>query len=211
MQTSPYDAAETVGAKPFPELELWMLAGSQGLYGPETLAQVETQWREVVDAIDSAAAVPVRVIPKAVVTSSDGILQLCREANAADACIGLIVWMHTFSPARMWIAGLRALEKPLLHLHTQFNQELPWSTIDMDFMNLNQAAHGDREFGFIGAKMRLKRKIVVGYWKDDEVQREMGAWIRAACAWHDAQRLKVARLGDNMRNVAVTEGNKVSA
>ena len=144
-------------------------------------------------------------------TGSESIHQLCLEANSSGKCVALITWMHTFSPARMWIAGLRSLNQPLLHLHTQFNQELPWSTIDMDFMNLNQSAHGDREFGFIGARMRLRRKVVVGFWQDTEVQAETGAWLRAACAWHDAQRLKVVRFGDNMRNVAVTEGNKVSA
>jgi L-arabinose isomerase len=144
-------------------------------------------------------------------TSSESIHQLCQDANRSENCIGLITWMHTFSPARMWIAGLRSLRQPLLHLHTQFNEELPWSTIDMDFMNLNQSAHGDREFGYIGARMRLKRKVVVGHWQDVQVHAEMGAWMRAACAWHDAQHLKVARFGDNMRNVAVTEGNKVTA
>ncbi len=192
-------------------LEVWFVTGSQHLYGPETLKKVQEHSTEIVQALAASPQIPVKIVAKPVMTGSDSIHELCLDANHSKSCIGLITWMHTFSPARMWIAGFRSLDKPLLHLHTQFNQELPWSSIDMDFMNLNQAAHGDREFGFIGAKMRLKRKIVVGYWKDDEVQREMGAWIRAACAWHDAQRLKVARLGDNMRNVAVTEGNKVSA
>src|SRR5271163_3368981 len=144
-------------------------------------------------------------------TGSESIQQLCMDANRSTNCVGLITWMHTFSPARMWIAGLRSLDKPLLHLHTQFNEQLPWSTIDMDFMNLNQSAHGDREFGFIGAKMRLKRKVVVGFWQDEKVHTEVATWLRAACAWHDAQHLKVARFGDNMRNVAVTDGNKVNA
>jgi L-arabinose isomerase len=144
-------------------------------------------------------------------TSSDSIYRLCLDANSSQSCVGLIAWMHTFSPARMWIAGLRSLDKPLLHLHTQFNQDLPWSTIDMDFMNLNQSAHGDREFGFIGARMRRTPKIVVGFWKDEAVHDEIGVWSRAACAWHDANRLKVARFGDNMRNVAVTDGDKVDA
>ena len=155
--------------------------------------------------------IPVKIVCKPVMTSSDSIHQLCLDANGSKNCIGLITWMHTFSPARMWIAGLRVLNKPFLHLHTQFNKELPWSNIDMEFMNLNQSAHGDREFGFIGARMRLKRKVVAGFWQDTAVHAEIGVWTRAAFAWHDAQRLKVARFGDNMRNVAVTEGDKVDA
>jgi L-arabinose isomerase len=144
-------------------------------------------------------------------TGSDSIHQLCLDANNSKNCIGLITWMHTFSPARMWIAGLRSLDKPFVHLHTQFNEDLPWSTIDMDFMNLNQSAHGDREFGFITARMKLKPKIIVGFWGNAEIHAELGCWIRSASAWHDSKQLKVARFGDNMRNVAVTEGNKVSA
>ena len=136
---------------------------------------------------------------------------LCLEANSAKSCIGLVTWMHTFSPAKMWIAGLTALRKPFLHLHTQFNREIPWGEIDMDFMNLNQSAHGDREYGFIGTRMRLNRKVVVGYWQDEDVQEEMAIWMRAAAAWADTQQLKVARFGDNMREVAVTEGDKVEA
>ncbi len=144
-------------------------------------------------------------------TTPESMLALCREASNTKNCIGLILWMHTFSPAKMWIAGLRALTKPFVHLHTQYNRELPWSTIDMDFMNLNQAAHGDREFGFIGTRMRLNRKVVVGFWQDADVLGELATWMRAACAWHDAQSMKVARFGDNMRQVAVTEGDKVEA
>lgn len=192
-------------------LEAWFLTGSQHLYGPETLKKVEQHATAIARALDASAEMPVRIIAKPVLTSSESIHQLCQEANGSRNCIGLITWMHTFSPARMWIAGLKSLSKPLLHLHTQFNQELPWSTIDMDFMNLNQSAHGDREFGFIGARLRLKRKIVVGHWQDAGVHSEIGTWMRAGCAWDDAQHLKIARLGDNMRNVAVTEGNKVSA
>jgi len=192
-------------------LELWFLTGSQFLYGPETLKKVQEHATSIVKELASAPEIPVSVICKPVMTDSDSIHKWCLEANGAKNCVGLIAWMHTFSPARMWIAGLRLLNKPLLHLHTQFNRELPWSTIDMDFMNLNQAAHGDREFGFLGARMRLRRKIVVGFWQDKAVHAEIGTWARAACAWHDAQDLKVARFGDNMRNVAVTEGNKVSA
>lgn len=192
-------------------LEAWFVTGSQHLYGPETLKKVEEHANAIAQALAASSQIPVKIVLKPVMTSGDSIHQLCLDANSSKSCIGLITWMHTFSPARMWIAGLRSLGKPLLHLHTQFNEELPWSTIDMDFMNLNQSAHGDREFGFIGARMRLKRKIVVGFWQDTVVHAELGAWIRAACAWHDAQHLRVARFGDNMRNVAVTEGNKVSA
>jgi L-arabinose isomerase len=146
-----------------------------------------------------------------VLTTPEDIHTLCLEANSAKNCIGLITWMHTFSPAKMWIAGLTTLKKPFLHLHTQYNQEIPWSTIDMDFMNLNQAAHGDREYGFIGSRLRLNRKVVVGHWSNDDVQGEIGVWVRAACAWADWQGAKVARFGDNMREVAVTEGDKVQA
>jgi L-arabinose isomerase len=195
----------------FGDLEAWFVAGSQHLYGADALKTVEEHANSIVKVLAASSEVPVKLVAKPVMTSSESIHQLCREANHSSRCVGLITWMHTFSPARMWIAGLRSLDKPLLHLHTQFNQELPWSTIDMDFMNLNQSAHGDREFGFLGARIRMKRKIVVGFWQDAEVHAEMGTWLRAACAWHDAQQLKVARLGDNMRNVAVTEGNKVSA
>ena len=195
----------------FSNLEVWFVTGSQHLYGPETLKKVEEHSKTMVQGLASSPRIPVKIVAKPVMTGSDAIRQLCLEANNSRNCIGLIAWMHTFSPSRMWIAGLKSLVKPLLHLHTQFNQDLPWATIDMDFMNLNQAAHGDREFGFIGARMRLKRKIVVGFWQDADVHSEIGGWERSAAAWHDAQDLKIARFGDNMRNVAVTEGNKVSA
>jgi L-arabinose isomerase len=192
-------------------LEAWFVAGSQHLYGPETLKSVAEHSAAIASALSASTQMPVKIVCKPVMTCGDSIHQLCLDANGSKNCVGLITWMHTFSPARMWIAGLRLLNKPLLHLHTQFNKELPWSNIDMDFMNLNQSAHGDREFGFIGARMHLKRKIVVGFWQDPAVQAEIGVWTRAACAWHDAQRLKIARFGDNMRNVAVTEGDKVGA
>ncbi len=191
--------------------EIWFITGSQHLYGPETLEQVAANSRAVAGSLDSEQALPVRVLWKPVLTTADQILALCREANNAENCVGLVLWMHTFSPAKMWIAGLTALRKPFLHLHTQFNRELPYSSIDMDFMNLNQAAHGDREFGFITARLRLARKVVVGYWKDPETVAEIGSWVRAALGWHESQHLKVARFGDNMRNVAVTEGDKVEA
>jgi L-arabinose isomerase len=195
----------------FDNLQVWFVTGSQHLYGPETLKKVEEHARTISQGLASSPQIPAKVIVKPVMTGSDSIHQLCLEANSAKNCVGIIAWMHTFSPARMWIAGLKSLNKPLLHLHTQFNQELPWATIDMDFMNLNQSAHGDREFGFIGARMRLRRKIVVGFWQDPGIHAEIGGWVRSACAHHDAQGLKIARFGDNMRNVAVTEGNKVSA
>jgi L-arabinose isomerase len=192
-------------------LEAWFVTGSQHLYGPETLKKVEQHATAIVRAVSASPKMPVKIVAKPVMTNGESIHRLCQDANSSGNCVGLITWMHTFSPARMWIAGLGSLNKPLMHLHTQFNDDLPWSTIDMDFMNLNQSAHGDREFGFIGARMRLRRKIIVGYWQDAEVHWEIGAWLRSACAWRDAQQLKVARFGDNMRNVAVTDGNKVNA
>src|SRR5690348_15477226 len=197
--------------KPLGDLELWLVVGSQELYGDTALRQVEEHARELAGGLDGQAEVPVRVVLRDVATSSDSIRRIALEANAADACIGVIAWMHTFSPAKMWIAGLSALQKPLLHLHTQFNRELPWAEIDMDFMNLNQAAHGDREFGFLETRMGLRRKTVVGHWTDPAVAGRIGAWARAACGWHELQRLEVARFGDNMRQVAVTEGDKVEA
>ena len=191
--------------------EVWFVTGSQHLYGAEALQTVEDHSARIAAALDASPAIPVRVVLKPVLTSADAIAQLAHEANSAPSCIGLVAWMHTFSPAKMWIAGLRALQVPLLHLHTQFNREIPWSEIDMDFMNLNQAAHGDREFGFIAARMRLERKVVAGHWEDARVQREIGAWARAAGAKRDWERGRIARFGDNMREVAVTEGDKVEA
>ncbi len=193
------------------KLEIWFVTGSQHLYGPEALKQVAVNSREVVQALDSAAAIPATVVFKAVVTTPDEAVALCQQANTAANCIGLITWCHTFSPSKMWINGLKALRKPILHLHTQHNREIPWATIDMDFMNLNQAAHGDREHGFMMSRLRLNRKVVVGFWQDAGVQSQIGAWCRAAAAWHDWQGAKFARFGDNMREVAVTEGDKVAA
>ncbi len=192
-------------------LEVWLVTGSQEMYGEAALRQVEAHAREVAAGLDAQLEIPVRVVHKEVATSAGSISRIALEANAADACIGVIAWMHTFSPGKMWIAGLGALQKPLLHLHTQFNRELPWSEIDMDFMNLNQSAHGDREFGFMETRMGVRRKTVVGHWSDPAVVRRVGAWSRAACGWHELQRLEVARFGDNMREVAVTEGDKVEA
>ena len=191
--------------------EIWFVTGSQHLYGPKTLETVAEHSKEIAAALGASAHIPVKVVFKPVLTTPEVIRELCLEANSAKNCIGLITWMHTFSPAKMWIAGLSLLKKPFLHLHTQYNREIPWSTIDMDFMNLNQAAHGDREFGFIGSRLRLNRKVVVGHWQAEDVQQEIGVWVRAACAWADWQGAKIARFGDNMRDVAVTEGDKVEA
>ncbi|MGD0517094.1 MAG: L-arabinose isomerase [Thermoguttaceae bacterium] len=193
------------------QFEVWFVTGSQHLYGEAALKKVAEHSAEIAQSLSQSGKIPVKVAFKPVVTTPAAITELCMEANNAKNCVGLITWMHTFSPAKMWIAGLNALRKPFVHLHTQYNKELPWSEIDMDFMNLNQAAHGDREFGFIGSRMRLNRKIVVGFWRDGEVLGQLGSWMRAACAWHDAQGGKVARFGDNMREVAVTEGDKVEA
>jgi L-arabinose isomerase len=191
--------------------EVWFLTGSQHLYGPETLEQVGRNAQAIAAHLDGAAQIPAKVVFKPVVTTSAGIRSVCLEANNDPACIGLICWMHTFSPAKMWIAGLSGLHKPFCHLHTQFNREIPVQQIDMDFMNLHQSAHGDREFGFIGARMQLDRKVVVGYWQDPTVAGSIGTWVRAAAAMADSRRCRIARFGDNMRDVAVTEGNKVSA
>ncbi len=196
---------------PFKDLEVWFVTGSQHLYGDKALRQVAENAKQVAAGLDAAAQIPVNVVCKPIVTRPNEILDLCREANRDDNCIGLVCWMHTFSPAKMWIAGLNALQKPFMHLHTQFNCDLPWGGIDMDFMNLNQSAHGGREFGFIGARLRKGRKVVVGHWQEEEVRDRIGAWTRAAAGWNEMQTMKVARFGDNMREVAVTEGNKVSA
>jgi L-arabinose isomerase len=191
--------------------EVWFVTGSQHLYGLKTLEKVAEHSREIAAVLGESTHIPIQITFKPVLTTPDAIRELCLQANSAQNCIGLITWMHTFSPAKMWIAGLNLLKKPFLHLHTQFNREIPWSDIDMDFMNLNQAAHGDREFGFIGSRMRLNRKVVVGHWQDGDVQKSIGTWTRAACAWADWQGAKIARFGDNMRDVAVTEGDKVEA
>jgi len=192
-------------------LEVWLVAGSQEMYGAEPLRQVEEHAREVAASLDAQAAVHVRVVCREVASGPAAIKRMSLDANATESCLGVIVWMHTFSPAKMWIAGLSALQKPLLHLHTQFNRDLPWSEIDMDFMNLNQSAHGDRELGFLETRMGLRRKTVVGHWADPRVAAQVGIWARAAAGWREAHNLRVARFGDNMREVAVTEGDKVEA
>jgi L-arabinose isomerase len=175
------------------------------------LKQVEEHSRVIVEGLNRDSIIPFKLVFKSVVTTTEGIRKLCIEANANDECAGIITWMHTFSPAKMWIGGLSELRKPLLHLHTQFNRDIPWNSIDMDFMNLNQSAHGDREYGFIGARMGIARKVVVGHWEDPDVRERLGRWMRTAVAFTESRNLKVARFGDNMREVAVTEGDKVEA
>ena len=191
--------------------EVWFITGSQHLYGEETLKEVDEHSKEIVNELNAASAIPVEIKIKPVLTTSEAIYSTCLQANNSPECIGLITWMHTFSPAKMWINGLKILQKPMLHLHTQFNRDIPWDSIDMDFMNLNQSAHGDREFGFICSRMKVARKVVVGHWKDEDVQKRIAIWMRAAAAKQDIQGAKFARFGDNMRNVAVTEGDKVEA
>ncbi len=193
------------------KLEVWFLTGSQHLYGEETLRQVADDSQKIVSALDQSKEIPVHVVFKPVLKTPDEIFATIQQANQAKSCIGIITWCHTFSPSKMWINGLKILQKPVLHLHTQFNRDLPWSEIDMDFMNLNQAAHGDREHGFIMSRMNIDRKVVVGHWSETDVKERIGVWSRAAAAWYDFQTLKVARFGDNMREVAVTEGDKVEA
>ena len=193
----------------FSERRVWFLTGSQHLYGPETLQQVASHASEIAAALSDGGVL--EVVHKPVLTTADEIYSACAAANQAADCVGVIAWMHTFSPAKNWIAGLSALQKPLLHLHTQYNRDIPWAAIDMDFMNLNQSAHGDREFGFMMSRMRLQRKVVVGHWQADDVRAQIDVWARAAAAWHETQSMKIARFGDNMRAVAVTEGDKVAA
>lgn len=191
--------------------EIWFVTGSQHLYGEETLRQVSANAIQVVNGLNASSHIPVNIVCKPVVTTPDKIAAVCIEANTDHNCIGVITWMHTFSPAKMWIRGLGNLKKPICHLHTQFNAEIPWESIDMDFMNLNQSAHGDREFGFIMSRMRKNRKIVVGHWQSESVQKKLGVWSRVVLGWDELQNTKVARIGDNMREVAVTEGDKVEA
>lgn len=197
--------------KTLAEFEVWFVTGSQHLYGEETLQKVNSHSQEIVHYLNNQNQIPVKIIFKPVVTTPDEVHALAREAEYSTSCIGWVCWMHTFSPAKMWINGLKHLRKPFLHLHTQYNDQIPWSNIDMDFMNLNQSAHGDREFGFIVSRMNKHRKVVVGHWKEAAVIYKIGRWCRVAAAWSDSQTMKLARIGDNMRHVAVTEGNKVSA
>lgn len=197
--------------KLLPSPEIWFICGSQHLYGPGPLREVADNAAAIAAKLDKSRHLPLKLVYKALLTTPEEITNLCIAANADPNCGGLVIWMHTFSPSKMWIRGLDTLTKPFLHLHTQFNRDLPWRTIDMDFMNLNQAAHGDREAGFIHTRMRLSRKVVVGHWSDAEVQQRIGAWMRAVRGWTDLQGAKFVRFGDNMRHVAVTDGDKVSA
>jgi L-arabinose isomerase len=194
-----------------PPLEIWFVVGSQHLYGKTALDQVAENARQMVAGLNATGKLPVRLVLKPVMTTSDDIRALCLAANGDATCGGLVLWMHTFSPAKMWIGGLTQLRKPFVHFHTQFNRDLPWGTIDMDFMNLNQAAHGDREGGFMHTRMRIERKVVVGHWQDAEAVDRLAAWMRAARGWAALQGAKFVRFADNMRNVAVTDGDKVGA
>ncbi|KGA98503.1 arabinose isomerase [Alkalihalobacillus alcalophilus ATCC 27647 = CGMCC 1.3604] len=189
----------------------WFATGSQHLYGPETIEEVWEHSKGIVRELNHDSAIPFEIVIKPVLTTADSIRKLCLEANTDESCAGIITWMHTFSPAKMWIAGLTELRKPILHLHTQYNREIPWETIDMDFMNTNQSAHGDREFGYIGARLNLARKVIVGHWQDELIRDRIASWMRTAVAVTDGLSLKIARFGDNMRNVAVTEGDKIEA
>ncbi len=196
---------------PFSNLEIWFVTGSQNLYGPQTLSQVASNVGVVVKSLNADQRIPVKIVDKGVMKTPAEIRAVCLEANASKACIGLVLWMHTFSPSKMWIGGLKSLNKPILHLHTQFNKQLPWDSIDMDFMNLNQSAHGDREAGYLHTRLRLNRKVVVGHWSETPVQEDIAIWSRAAAGWADLQGAEFARIGDNMRYVAVTDGDKVTA
>ncbi|MGI5852328.1 MAG: L-arabinose isomerase family protein, partial [Caldicoprobacterales bacterium] len=193
------------------QYEFWFVTGSQHLYGEETLIQVKEHSQIIAQALDKSEAISGKVVFKGIVTTPSQVTRVMEEANFHKNCAGVITWMHTFSPSKMWIAGLSILNKPLLHLNTQFNREIPWDEIDMDFMNLNQSAHGDREHGFIGARLRIPRKVVVGHWEDEEVHESIGGWMRSAIGISESRSLKLARFGDNMREVAVTEGDKVEA
>lgn len=190
---------------------VWFITGSQHLYGDDILKNVDEHSKIVAKALNDSADVPVNVVFKSVMTTPGQITKICQEANVDESCIGVVLWMHTFSPAKMWIRGLDLLTKPICHFHTQFNAEIPWSQIDMDFMNENQSAHGGREFGFMASRLRKNRKVIVGHWKEERAQKALGNWTRVAAGWHELQRTKVARIGDNMREVAVTEGDKVEA
>lgn len=193
------------------DYEIWWITGAQLLYGGDAVVKVDAHSKEMVDGLNASGNLPVKVVYKGTANSSKEVEDLMKAANNDPRCAGIITWMHTFSPAKMWIHGLKVLSKPLLHLHTQYNAEIPWDTMDMDFMNLNQSAHGDREFGHICARLNIRRKVVVGYWKDKAIQERIAVWSRVAAAWADAQDMRVIRFGDQMNNVAVTDGDKVAA
>lgn len=195
----------------FENYEVWWITGAQLLYGGDAVVKVDSHSKQMVDGLNNSGNLPVKVVYKGTANSSREVTELMKAANNSEKCVGVITWMHTFSPAKMWIHGLQQLSKPLLHFHTQFNAEIPWNEIDMDFMNLNQSAHGDREFGHICARMRLRRKVVVGHWTDPEAQKKIAVWERVAAAWADSQDMLILRFGDQMNNVAVTDGDKVEA
>jgi L-arabinose isomerase len=197
--------------KNFKDLEVWFVTGAQLLYGGDAVVQVDAHSTEMVKGLNDSGNLPVKVVYKGTANSSGEVADIFRAANGDTKCIGVITWMHTFSPAKMWIHGLLDFKKPLLHLHTQYNEQIPWNEIDMDFMNLNQSAHGDREFGFITSRLRKPRKVVVGYWKDKPTHEKIAGWMRVAAAWADSQEMRIIRFGDNMNNVAVTDGDKVEA
>src|SRR5690554_3943476 len=195
----------------FKNQEVWFVTGAQLLYGGDAVITVNAHSEEIVKGLNDSGILPVKVVYKGTANSSPEVEKVFKEANNDANCIGVITWMHTFSPAKMWIRGLQNLKKPLMHLHTQYNKEIPWSEIDMDFMNLNQSAHGDREFGHITSRLRRPRKVVVGHWQDPKAQERISVWMRVAAAWADAQDLRIIRFGDQMNNVAVTDGDKVDA
>ncbi|WP_337813302.1 L-arabinose isomerase [Parabacteroides johnsonii] len=195
----------------FKDLEVWFVTGAQLLYGGDAVIQVDAHSNEMVKGLNESGNLPVNVVYKGTVNAAKEVTAAFKAANDDDKCIGVITWMHTFSPAKMWIHGLQELKKPLLHFHTQFNKEIPWETMDMDFMNLNQSAHGDREFGHMVSRMRKNRKVVVGHWQDPKAQAKIAVWMRVAAAWADAQNMLIIRFGDQMNNVAVTDGDKVEA
>ncbi|NLJ30976.1 MAG: L-arabinose isomerase [Clostridiales bacterium] len=197
--------------KSLKKYEFWFVVGSQDLYGAEVLKTVDLHSKTMVDDWNADPAIPCTLVFKPVVRNSDEIYKVITEANNDPKCAGIITWMHTFSPSKMWIRGLSVLQKPLLHLNTQFNRDIPWDSIDMDFMNLNQSAHGDREHGFILARMRIPQKVIAGYWKEPNMRARMAGWMRAAVGAFESRRLRVLRISDNMREVAVTEGDKVEA
>ena len=191
--------------------QFWFCTGSQDLYGDECLAHVAEHSKIIVDALNKSGNLPYEVVWKPTMITNEVIRKTFNEANTDENCAGVITWMHTFSPAKSWILGLQEYRKPLLHLHTQFNREIPYDTIDMDFMNENQAAHGDREYGHIFSRLNMERKVVAGYWEDEDVQKQIGSWMRTAVGVVESSHVRVMRVADNMRNVAVTEGDKVEA
>ncbi len=195
----------------FKDLEIWWVTGAQLLYGGDAVIAVDAHSNEMVDGLNNSGILPIKIVYKGTANSSKEVEAVMKAANNADKCVGVITWMHTFSPAKMWIKGMQALQKPLLHFHTQYNEQIPWDTMDMDFMNLNQSAHGDREFGHICAHLRKPRKVVSGYWKEKKPQQQIAVWMRVCAAWADAKDMRILRFGDQMNNVAVTDGDKVEA